>query len=58
MDDAGPLRIPAPAEQFSQLVDQGPAPVPGSWMDDQAGGLLDHRQPLVSVDDARLEAHG
>jgi hypothetical protein len=27
-------------------------------MDDQAGGLLDHRQPLVSVDDARLEAHG
>ena len=31
--------------------------VPGRRMDDQAGGLVDHRQPVVAVDDARLEAH-
>ena len=57
MDDPGPLRILAAGEQISQHVDERRAAVPRSRVDDQAGGLLDHRQPLVGVDDARLEAH-
>ena len=44
-------------KQIAQQVHERRAPVAPSRMDDQAGGLLDHRQPLVRVDDAWLGGH-
>ena len=57
MNYPGPLRILTAGEDLSQRVHQRRAPVPWSRMDDQAGGLLDHRQPRVGVDEARLPCH-
>ena len=53
VDDPRPLRVLAAAEQLAELGDQRRALVRGRRVDDQAGGLVDHRQLLVGVDDPR-----
>ena len=53
----GPLGLAA-AEQLAEHVDQRLAAVPGRRVDDQPGGLVDHREALVDVDEPRLRAHG
>jgi hypothetical protein len=44
-------RVGAAPEDLAELVDERRPPVAGGRVDDQAGRLLDDRQPLVEVDD-------
>ena len=52
VDDPRPLRLAA-AEQLAERVDQRLAAVPGRRVDDQPGRLVDHREPVVDVDEPR-----
>src|SRR5688500_12598071 len=52
MDNPRPPGVGAAAEQVAPRVDERPAAMARSRVDDEAGGLVDHRQPLVGVDDS------
>ena len=53
----GRTGIGAAAQQVAKHVDQGLAAVSGSRVDDQAGGLVDNRQPVVGEDNLGPRAH-
>ena len=57
VDDARAPRVPPTAEDLAQLVDQGRAAMRGRRVDDEAGGLVDHGERLVEMDDAQLRGH-
>ena len=57
VDDPRALGLAAP-EQVAEHVDQGLAAVAGRRVDDEPGGLVDHREALVDPDQPRLGAHG
>ena len=46
VDDPRPVGLPA-AEQLAERVDERRSPVPARRVNDQPGGLVDDRQPLV-----------
>src|SRR5215204_1770191 len=57
VDDPGPLWIVASAQELAENIDERVPTVPRSAVYDQARRLVHDGQPLVRVDDARLEAH-